>query len=76
MGGNVAAHRACDNDGVGAHVLAGDASCLADDEHTAQGNLALERAFNADAARAVDRTMPDDSRTKHRGYPLHGLYGL
>ena len=40
----------------------------------AQGNLTFERALNADAARAVDRAMPDDARTQHGGDTLDGLY--
>ena len=73
LSGDIAAHRARHDDRVGAHVLAGDASRLADDQHAAQGDLAFERALDADAARAVDGAVPDHARAKHRGDALDGL---
>src|SRR3972149_3014669 len=76
LGGDVAAYRACDDDGVGAYVLAGNAPRLADDQHASQGDLAFECAFNADAARAVDASMPNHARAEYRGDAFHSLNRL
>ena len=76
LGGDVSANRSGNDDGIGAHILTGDASRLADDEHAAQGDLAFEGAFNADAARAVDAAVPDDARAQHRSNAFDSLYRL